>query len=41
MISTLDDIITRYKNYEGNVIFLLQETQDALGYIPEEAVAYF
>ncbi len=41
MIETLNDIIARYKNYDGNVIFLLQETQDALGYIPEEAVTYF
>ncbi len=41
MINTLDDIITKYRENDGNVIFLLQETQDALGYIPEEAVSYF
>ncbi len=41
MIDTLEDIITRYRENDGNVIFLLQETQDALGYIPEEAVTYF
>ncbi len=41
MNKTLDDIITRYREKDGNVIFLLQETQDALGYIPEEAVDYF
>ncbi|MCL4477147.1 MAG: NAD(P)H-dependent oxidoreductase subunit E [Nitrospirae bacterium] len=41
MNDILDGIITKYREKEGNVIFLLQETQDALGYIPEEAVNYF
>jgi len=41
MKDKLDGIITRYREDGGNVIFLLQETQDALGYIPEEAVYYF
>lgn len=41
MIATLDEIIARYRETDGNVIFLLQETQDALGYIPEDAVNYF
>ncbi len=41
MIETLEDIIARYRENDGNVIFLLQETQDALGYVPEEAVSYF
>ena len=41
MIELLDNVITRYREKEGNVIFLLQETQEALGYIPEEAVTYF
>ncbi len=41
MKNTLDQIITKYREDAGNVIFLLQETQDALGYIPEEAVNYF
>lgn len=41
MNDILDRIITEYKENEGNVIFLLQETQDALGYIPEDAVHYF
>ena len=40
MNDILDGIITKYREKEGNVIFLLQETQDALGYIPEEAVNY-
>lgn len=41
MNNILDSIITKYRETQGNVIFLLQETQDALGYIPEEAVGYF
>ncbi len=41
MNDILDGIITKYWETEGSVIFLLQETQDALGYIPEEAVNYF
>jgi NADH:ubiquinone oxidoreductase subunit E len=41
MNEILDSIITNYREKEGNVIFLLQETQEALGYIPEEAVNYF
>lgn len=41
MNDILDSIITKYREKEGNVIFLLQETQDALGYIPEKAVNYF
>lgn len=41
MNNILDEIVTRYREKDGNVIFLLQETQDALGYIPEEAVNYF
>lgn len=41
MNNILENIITKYKETQGNVIFLLQETQDALGYIPEEAVNYF
>ncbi len=41
MKDTLDQIITKYRENGGNVIFLLQETQEALGYIPEEAVNYF
>jgi NADH-quinone oxidoreductase subunit E len=41
MKGTLDQIISKYREKEGNVIFLLQETQDALGYIPEKAIDYF
>ena len=41
MKDKLDGIITKYREDGGNVIFLLQETQEALGYIPEEAINYF
>jgi len=41
MNADLDEIITKYREREGNIIFLLQETQDVLGYIPEETVYYF
>jgi NADH:ubiquinone oxidoreductase subunit E len=41
MNETLDTIIAKYREKQGNVIFLLQETQDALGYIPQEAIEYF
>ncbi|HTR44959.1 MAG TPA: NAD(P)H-dependent oxidoreductase subunit E [Thermodesulfovibrionales bacterium] len=41
MNKTLDGIITKYREKQGNVIFLLQETQDALGYIPQDAIEYF
>lgn len=41
MNETLDKIVDNYRHNSGNVISLLQETQDAFGYIPREAVDYF
>ena len=41
MEKLLENIIKKYLEKEGNVIFLLQETQDAFGYIPREAVDFF
>jgi NADH:ubiquinone oxidoreductase subunit E len=41
MNETFDKIIADYQQNRGNVITLLQETQEALGYIPREAVEYF
>ncbi|HTG00366.1 MAG TPA: NAD(P)H-dependent oxidoreductase subunit E [Nitrospirota bacterium] len=41
MLNILDKIVRSYQQDGGNVISLLQETQDALGYIPREAVDYF
>ena len=41
MVETFKDIVTKYHEKNGNVIFLLQETQEAFGYIPREAVDFF
>lgn len=41
MIPTLDKILDNYQLTSGNVITLLQDTQEAFGYIPREAVDYF
>jgi NADH:ubiquinone oxidoreductase subunit E len=37
----LSKILNRYTTDEGNIISLLQDTQDAFGYIPDEAVDWF
>jgi NADH:ubiquinone oxidoreductase subunit E len=41
MNETFDKIMDRYREDGGNVITLLQETQEAFGYVPREAVNYF
>lgn len=41
MPATLEKIAAAYREQGGNVIFLLQETQAAFGYVPKEAVEYF
>jgi NADH:ubiquinone oxidoreductase subunit E len=41
MDQALDKIIDQYRSNGGNVISLLQDTQEAFGYIPREAVDYF
>jgi NADH:ubiquinone oxidoreductase subunit E len=41
MNETLDNIIHLYHETGGNVISLLQDTQEAFGYIPREAIDYF
>lgn len=41
MNKSLEDISNHYRQYGGNVITLLQETQEAFGYIPREAIDYF
>lgn len=41
MIETFETIAQTYRQNEGNVISLLQDTQEALGYIPKEAIDYF
>lgn len=37
----LNEILNKYIEDEGNVISLLQDTQDMFGYIPEETVKWF
>jgi len=41
METTLDNIIKKHKESGGNIISLLQDTQEAFGYVPREAVQYF
>jgi len=41
MENTLEKIYEGYKGHEGNIISLLQDIQNELGYIPEEAVKWF
>jgi NADH:ubiquinone oxidoreductase subunit E len=41
MNQTLNKIVADFRDNGGNVITLLQETQEAFGYIPREAVDYF
>jgi NADH:ubiquinone oxidoreductase subunit E len=41
MNQVLENIILNYRQTGGNVITLLQETQEAFGYIPRAAVDYF
>jgi len=41
MQETLLHIVQKFREKEGNIISLLQETQDAFGYIPREAVSFF
>ncbi len=41
MNDILDNIIRNYRETGGNVISLLQDTQEELGYIPREAIDYF
>jgi NADH-quinone oxidoreductase subunit E len=41
MDKILQEIIEKYKEKGGNIIFLLQETQEAFGYIPKAAVDFF
>lgn len=41
MDKTLENILDKIREKGGNIIVLLQETQEALGYIPKEAIRYF
>lgn len=39
-LSLIDSIIAEYKGKAGNIIPLLQKTQDVYGFIPKEAMKY-
>ncbi|MBI5849190.1 MAG: NAD(P)H-dependent oxidoreductase subunit E [Nitrospirae bacterium] len=41
MIETFKTIAQQYRQNEGNVVSLLQDTQEVFGYIPREAIDYF
>jgi NADH:ubiquinone oxidoreductase subunit E len=41
MIDTLETIVKKHREKDGNVISLMQDTQEVFGYIPREAVSYF
>lgn len=41
MIETFETIVIQYRQNEGNIISLLQDTQEAFGYVPKEAIDYF
>jgi len=41
MKEKLDNILNNFREKGGNIIALLQDTQEALGYIPKEAVQFF
>ena len=41
MKERLDNILNNIREKGGNIIVLLQETQEVFGYIPKEAVRYF
>ncbi len=39
-LSKLNKVISKYKNIEGNLIPILQETQSIYGYLPMDAMEY-
>lgn len=39
-LSLMDPIIEKFKDMEGNLIVILQKTQDIFGYLPMEAMEY-
>jgi NADH:ubiquinone oxidoreductase subunit E len=41
MIKELEGILERHRERGGNIIVLLQDTQETFGYVPKEAVRYF
>ena len=41
METALQNIVKKYRETGGSVISLLQDTQEAFGYVPKEAVLFF
>lgn len=41
MDKILENIISNYREKTGNIITLLQDTQEAFGYIPKEAIVFY
>lgn len=41
MQATLDTIVKKHREAGGSIISLLQDTQEAFGYVPKEAVLFF
>jgi len=41
MTDALENIAAKHREKDGNVISLLQDTQEEFGYVPKEAVDYF
>jgi NADH-quinone oxidoreductase subunit E len=41
MTDVLEKIVRQHREKDGNVISLMQDTQDEFGYVPREAVTYF
>ena len=41
MHETLINLLDKYKESEGNLITLLQDTQEAFGYVPQDAVYWY
>lgn len=39
--AVVERILEKYRDKDGNIISILQEVQDAFGYIPEDAVEWF
>ena len=41
MHEQLTDLLVRFRESEGNLITLLQDTQEVFGYVPQEAVYWY
>lgn len=41
MVEEFEKMLEEYRTRGGNIISLLQETQEVFGYVPKEAVSYY